>query len=459
VWLPAANYGLAAGFHDLINLDDSGSPGILRDINDNGVCVGQSGAGFFESSGDVACAWVLGNATADYRSLGGLGGGPSYNWSGAEAVNNEVPPRVVGRAAETTYGCTCPTTNGQAAKQMTWGFYGDLTVPQGPMSPLDPTFDFSVNMSYASGISDFDVNQDFAIAGASECVTPKFPCFGSSTPCEQPLAASRWINATGGVMPDLSANAGSYARGMSASGRVAGWAKEDQFSGCLRQAVYWSDPNAGLENLGDYMPSGQTGNACRAEDVNDQSPPAVVGMDTDTDDAMLWEKNGSGWDALNLNTPEAITDSDRWIIRQAHAINDSGWIAAFATDDDDSDPTRKHHAVLLVPYIDCYADLNGDGWVNVDDLLMVINGWGTCPTPPAGCPGDVNDDGNVNVDDLLAVINNWGICATPIQSGNMMMMQGSGSSPAQTLLEILQTIPNVPEEIVEAISAIVEDEQ
>lgn len=52
------------------------------------------------------------------------------------------------------------------------------------------------------------------------------------------------------------------------------------------------------------------------------------------------------------------------------------------------------------------GDVTGDGTVNVDDLLAVINAWGPCPGPPT-CPADLNDDGSVDVSDLLLVINNW----------------------------------------------------
>jgi hypothetical protein len=66
----------------------------------------------------------------------------------------------------------------------------------------------------------------------------------------------------------------------------------------------------------------------------------------------------------------------------------------------------------------CPADIspqpNGDGVVNVNDLLMVINSWGQCPPAPASCPADIspqpNGDGVVNVNDLLMVINSWGPC-------------------------------------------------
>ena len=61
----------------------------------------------------------------------------------------------------------------------------------------------------------------------------------------------------------------------------------------------------------------------------------------------------------------------------------------------------------------CLADISpsspgvaGDGAIDVDDLLAVINGWGKCD----GCVADVNGDNSVDVDDLLSVINGWGGC-------------------------------------------------
>jgi hypothetical protein len=44
--------------------------------------------------------------------------------------------------------------------------------------------------------------------------------------------------------------------------------------------------------------------------------------------------------------------------------------------------------------------------VDIDDLLAVINAWGS----PGGA-ADVNGSGSVDIDDLLAVINAWGACA------------------------------------------------
>ena len=50
------------------------------------------------------------------------------------------------------------------------------------------------------------------------------------------------------------------------------------------------------------------------------------------------------------------------------------------------------------------GDTNGDGVVDVVDLLAVIAQWGCT----GSCSADVNGDGDVDVSDLLLVIGNWG---------------------------------------------------
>jgi hypothetical protein len=59
--------------------------------------------------------------------------------------------------------------------------------------------------------------------------------------------------------------------------------------------------------------------------------------------------------------------------------------------------------------LDCDGDVTHNGFVDVDDLLGVINDWGTCPIGP--CSGDATGNRIVDVDDLLEVINGWGLCS------------------------------------------------
>ena len=57
----------------------------------------------------------------------------------------------------------------------------------------------------------------------------------------------------------------------------------------------------------------------------------------------------------------------------------------------------------------CQADLDGNGAVDVLDLLLVIQNWmscegGTCP------PGDINESGQIDIIDLLYLLEAWGEC-------------------------------------------------
>jgi hypothetical protein len=51
------------------------------------------------------------------------------------------------------------------------------------------------------------------------------------------------------------------------------------------------------------------------------------------------------------------------------------------------------------------GDLNGDGVVNISDLLMAANSIGK---PTAGNPADLNKDGRIDLYDLMVIMKNWG---------------------------------------------------
>jgi 6-phosphogluconolactonase (cycloisomerase 2 family) len=57
----------------------------------------------------------------------------------------------------------------------------------------------------------------------------------------------------------------------------------------------------------------------------------------------------------------------------------------------------------------CVGDLNGDGAVDVLDLLALLDTWGKCPRGKE-CPADLNGDGAVDVLDLLMLLDAWGKC-------------------------------------------------
>jgi len=56
------------------------------------------------------------------------------------------------------------------------------------------------------------------------------------------------------------------------------------------------------------------------------------------------------------------------------------------------------------PTPECPEDINGDGVVNTEDLLILLGNWGN------GGDGDIDDNGVVNTADLLLLLAAWGDC-------------------------------------------------
>ena len=56
------------------------------------------------------------------------------------------------------------------------------------------------------------------------------------------------------------------------------------------------------------------------------------------------------------------------------------------------------------------GDLDQNGFVGVNDLLILLGAWGACPDPcPPTCTADVDGDCLVGVTDLLIVLANWDV--------------------------------------------------
>lgn len=56
--------------------------------------------------------------------------------------------------------------------------------------------------------------------------------------------------------------------------------------------------------------------------------------------------------------------------------------------------------------VPCPADVDGNGSVDVSDILAIVGAWGTNDSA-----ADVNGDGTVNVSDILEVVSSWGPCS------------------------------------------------
>ena len=77
-------------------------------------------------------------------------------------------------------------------------------------------------------------------------------------------------------------------------------------------------------------------------------------------------------------------------------------------------PDQGPEYLLTFTVTPCPADINGDGSVDVVDLLYFVDAFGSVAGDPnydAAC--DFNSDGSVDVGDLLILIDYWGIRIPP----------------------------------------------
>jgi hypothetical protein len=65
------------------------------------------------------------------------------------------------------------------------------------------------------------------------------------------------------------------------------------------------------------------------------------------------------------------------------------------------------------------GDLNGDGFVGIADLNIVLGNWNQNVTPGDPLLGDPSGDGYVGIEDLNAVLGNWNAGTPPVESNNI----------------------------------------
>jgi parallel beta-helix repeat protein len=113
-----------------------------------------------------------------------------------------------------------------------------------------------------------------------------------------------------------------------------------------------------------------------------------------------WNKQ----DIPSSNTPDKVTGGDL-----DDKNEDDDWMSNTGTGSGLFGPQGSMEQTnIIFGGADCPGDLNVDGSVGVNDLLILIAAWGPCD----GCDADLNADGNVNVNDLLVLIAAWGPCGT-----------------------------------------------
>jgi hypothetical protein len=130
---------------------------------------------------------------------------------------------------------------------------------------------------------------------------------------------------------------------------------------------------------------------------NDSTPGQVA--------FTLFNPIGAGEDPRLVRGADVTGD----LLEDLVAVNVQQLPLALGPPSPSSSLSIRPNLVLKKPQIP--GDITGDGIVNIDELLMIVNFWGPCPALPQPCDADIhpppNGNGVVNIDDLLQVINNW----------------------------------------------------
>ena len=123
--------------------------------------------------------------------------------------------------------------------------------------------------------------------------------------------------------------------------------------------------------------------------------------------------------SLNQNgeaqwSPEFVSVASTPSVKSRIAISSTGDGILLAWQDDrngsnDIYAQRVNSDGSLGTAMLCVADIDGDGFVGVTDLLMVIDMWGNCPVK-GSCDADMDGDNLVGVGELLTIIDMWGTC-------------------------------------------------
>lgn len=372
-WLPETDYGAGPG---VIELSGQNENGIARDINSYGKAAGVSGSAL-EGSNAYATVWTIGSSVTNTTLS-------SSSW--AFALTNASTPAVVG-ARIVAHTCD------PIIQAFTWQPGGSASALS-PASPQGKTLVRSIAIDVCPATCDDTVGLGHECDVATTCYDW---AWGQHwTPNPTLLTASNIKpNAAGRDMLPYGINDG---------GDIVGWVawSPTNSTNCFDTAVLLS--GSSQIDLGERMPCNQGTYESRALAANINQ--AVVGYNKSQIRGIKWRYDSTQgcWVGEDLNDLIFNNCNNEWTIRQAHDINDSDWIVAYAERDISGEPpTQERWIVLLSPREGCRPeDVNNDGCVNTADYNEVVNHYGACPTAVI-CVWDVNGDCVVNSTDAFLV--------------------------------------------------------
>jgi len=178
-------------------------------------------------------------------------------------------------------------------------------------------------------------------------------------------------------------------------------------------------------------PAGTLSNAWASKEIGDHLDPtqwrmtAIFGGTYSAPGIGRYIYSSIGFDTIpgDVNGDGVVDETDAAIIQGIVALHDGGaldsgpggdgavhlydFASNFSVYDVNGDGVIDDADIQAVtPPIP--GDLNGDGFVNSQDLGILLGSWGVCPPQASSCPADINGDGVVNAQDLAILLGSWG---------------------------------------------------
>ncbi len=146
-------------------------------------------------------------------------------------------------------------------------------------------------------------------------------------------------------------------------------------------------------------------------DINDQGQAVGGYFDSSDRRAFIFDATNGMRFLSDLVDPTFTLD-----LRQADAINNMGQIAVIGK----NSSGQIDHLVLLTPLLAALnGDLDGDGFVGITDLNIVLGNWNQSVPPGGLTEGDPSADGFVGIEDLNVVLGNWNAGTPPSDTANI----------------------------------------
>lgn len=216
LYLPNANYDLAAGLYNLNSISDRSGVTIARAINDYGFVVGSIGDNTIPGASE-AILWNLNERDENDKIVTTLLDSNDYfAWSGAMGISNDsTDPIIVGAGgvSGTCNACSDPPTEGGPSPLQRLAFA--LRLSDVPIDGAE-ILEITAENSCAWDVSE----QDETVAGRFQCVTDYCPP-GGTVHCDSVPNAIAWVEGDA-VFLDSFGTTLSDARGTNALGEIVG---------------------------------------------------------------------------------------------------------------------------------------------------------------------------------------------------------------------------------------------